>query len=116
MSDYFQYMDQFLWTRYAKVGKPTDQPIWSNLDQEEIDALTRVMMRFGQHNAAAAATVRGVVEGRDYMTVGMIFVPRVTATVEAIRETAQPRAPRERKSKKSYADSAYNPAVPEGRI
>lgn len=92
---YFRYMDQFLWTRQEKAGKPTgEQPVWSNLDEEEIAALTRVMMRFGQHNEAAAATVRGVVEGRDYIDVGMIFVPRVQATVQIMRETAQPKQSR----------------------
>ncbi len=100
MEDYFKYMDQFLWSRQERAGKSSgEQPVWTNLDYEEIAALTRVMMRFGQHNAAAAAVVRGAIEARDYIDVGMIFVPRVQKTVEIMRETAQPRAPRVRKEK-----------------
>ncbi len=100
MEDYFKYMDQYLWNRQEHAGKSSgEQPVWTNLDDEEIAALTRVMMRFGQHNAAAAAVVRGAIEARDYIDVGMIFVPRVQKTVEIMRETAQPRAPRVRKEK-----------------
>ncbi len=100
MEDYFKYMDQFLWSRQERAGKSSgEQPVWTNLDDEEIAALTRVMMRFGQHNAAAAAVVRGAIEARDYIDVGMIFVPRVQKTVDIMRETAQPRAPRVRKEK-----------------
>jgi hypothetical protein len=99
MEAYFRYMDQFLWTRQEKAGKPTgDAPVWSNLDEEEIAALTRVMMRFGQHNEAAAVTVRGIIEGRDYIDVGMIFIPRVQQTVQIMRETAQPKQPRRKAS------------------
>jgi hypothetical protein len=100
MEDYFKYMDQYLWNRQEKAGKPTgEQPVWTNLDEEEIQALTRVMMRFGQHNEAAAAMVRGAIEMRDYVDVGMIFVPRVQKTVDIIRETRVPKPPRVRKEK-----------------
>ncbi len=95
LTDNFQYLDTYLWNRQEKAGKSTgEKPIWSDLDDEEIAALTRVMMRFGQHNEAAASVVRGVVESQDYITVGAIFVPRVTETVKIMRETAQPRTPR----------------------
>jgi len=92
-------MDQYLWNRQEKAGKPSGEaPVWTNLDDEEIAALTRVMMRFGQHNAAAAAVVRGAIEAHDYVDVGMIFVPRIQKTVEIIRETNVPKPPRIRKS------------------
>jgi hypothetical protein len=99
MESYFQYMDQYLWARQEKAGKSTrEAPVWTNIDDEEIAALTRVMMRFGQHNEAAAAVVRGAIELRDYVDVGVVFAPRIQKTVEIIRETHVPKAPRQRKS------------------
>ena len=97
MTDNFRYLDTYLWSRQEKAGKSThERPVWSDLDTEEVEALTRVMMRFGQHNAAAAATVRGVVEGQDYLTVGAIMVPRIGETVRIMRETSMPKQPRVR--------------------
>jgi hypothetical protein len=99
LESYFGYMDQYLWARQEKAGKSTGQaPIWGNLDDEEIAALTRVMMRFGQHNEVAAATVRGLVEGRDYVDAGMIFGPRLAMSRQIYIETQPPKQPRVRKA------------------
>jgi len=99
MESYFKYMDEYLWARQEKAGKSSrEAPVWTDIDEEEIAALTRVMMRFGQHNEAAAAVVRGAIELRDYVDVGVVFAPRIQKTVEIIRETQIPKPPRVRKS------------------
>lgn len=98
MTDYFQYIDQYLWTREELAGKSSGQrPIWSDLDQEEMEALTRVFMKFGQNNPAAAVVVRGVVESRDYLTAAFLFGPRIEKTRQILVETHVPKQPRGRK-------------------
>lgn len=87
----FQALDTYLWHRQGAVGiEHHEQPIWSDVDAEEIEALTRVMLRWGQRNEVAAATVRGVVESSDYIAVGTVFIPRVSRTVKVMRETRKP--------------------------
>jgi len=99
MEDYFEYMDRFLWTREEKAGKPSGQrPVWSDIDDEELAALTRVMMRWGQHNEIVAGAVRGAIELHDYTDVGVVMIPRAMKTVEIIRETRVSKPPRQRKS------------------
>jgi hypothetical protein len=99
MTGNFEDLDTYLWTRQAKAGKSTgEQPIWTNLDEEELAAMTRVMMRWGQHNEIVAAGVRGVIESRDYIVVGTLFVPRVQKTVEIVRDTRLPKQPRIKKA------------------
>ena len=98
IEDYCKYMDQYLWARQEKAGKSTgERPVWSNLDDEELAAFTRVMMRTGQKNEFAAAAVRGVVESRDYLIAAMIFGPRVAETRKIIVETQVEKPPRVRK-------------------
>lgn len=91
----FQALDQYLWYRQKTVGIETNnQPIWSDLDSEEIEKISGIMLRWGQRNAAAAAAVRGVSESGDYIAVASIFVPRVRNTVDIVRKTRKPRPKR----------------------
>lgn len=91
----FNALDMYLWSRQKVVGQDThEQPVWSDLDTEELQALTRVMMKWGQHNETAATVVRGVIDASDYVAVGTVFVPRIKRTVEIMRETRKPRAKR----------------------
>lgn len=96
IEDYCKYMDQYLWSRETKAGKPSgERPVWSNLDDEELAAFTRVMMRTGQKNQLAAAAVRGVVESRDYLIAAMIFGPRIAITRQIIADTQIEKPPRD---------------------
>ncbi len=91
----FQAIDTYLWGRLKNTGTDThDQPIWSDLDQEEIEKLTSLMLKWGQHNDTAATIVRSVIDLSDYVAVGTIFVPRIKRTVDIMRETRKPRAKR----------------------
>lgn len=91
----FQAIDTYLWSRQKSVGQDShEQPVWSDLDTEEIEALTRIMLKWGQHNETAATVVRGVIDASDYVEVGTIFIPRITHTVQIMRETHKPRVKR----------------------
>ena len=88
----FHTMDVYLWSRQKLAGKDTDdQPVWSDLDEEECQALTSILLKWGQKNAAAATIVRSVVDMSDYVVVGSIFLPRINQTVKIMRETHVPR-------------------------
>lgn len=78
--------------------------MWSNVDAEELAALSRLAMKWGQKNRAVASTVKGLVEVHDYAQVAVIFVPRIQTTVDIIRKTKQPRKPRVKKEKDTHAD------------
>lgn len=91
----FQAIDTYLWSRQKSAGIDThEQPVWSDLDTEEIEALTRIMLKWGQHNETAATVVRGVIDASDYVEVGTLFIPRITQTVKIMRETHKPRVKR----------------------
>lgn len=91
----FQALDTYLWSRQKAVGQDThEQPVWTDLDTEEIEALTRIMLKWGQHNETAATVVRGVIDASDYVKVGTVLIPRVTRTVQIMRETRKPRVKR----------------------
>jgi hypothetical protein len=93
----FQALDQYLWHRQMVVGIDTqEQPIWSDLDSEEVEKLTKIMLKWGQRNATAATVVRGVVDSSDYVAVASVFIPRVKSTVDIMRKTRRPRARRGR--------------------
>lgn len=88
----FHTLDTYLWSRQKLAGKDTDeQPVWSDLDEEECQALTAILLKWGQKNAGVATVVRSVVDMSDYVVVGTIFVPRIKRTVEIMRETRIPR-------------------------
>lgn len=91
----FQTLDQYLWHRQMSKGIDTnEQPIWSDLDDEETEKLTKLMLRWGQRNAAVATVTRGVVESSDYIAVASIFVPRIKQTVDIMKQTHTPRVRR----------------------
>lgn len=91
----FEAIDQYLWHRQKSKGIDTnEQPIWSDLDEEEAEKLTKLMLRWGQRNPVAASVTRGIVESSDYIAAASIFVPRVKRSVEIYKATRTPRAKR----------------------
>lgn len=95
LGDHFDSLDKYLWNRQKSAGKEShDQPIWSDLDQEEIEKLTKLMIRWGRHNATAAAVARATVDSADYVACATIFAPRIHQTVKIMRETRIPRKKR----------------------
>lgn len=95
LEDDFQALDSYLWSRQKSAGVDTNnQPVWSDLDTEEVTRLTGIMLKWGQHNETAATVVRTVVDASDYVAVGSIFIPRITRTFEIMRTTHKPRPKR----------------------
>lgn len=93
LEDDFRYLDEYLWSRQAHADKNFSdldkKPIWSNLDDDEIEALTKIMLKAGKRSPAAAAVVRATVESRDYIVTAAIVAPRVRKTFVIVRATHQ---------------------------
>ncbi len=78
--DYFEYLDKALW----KIGgDATQKPIWSDMTKKELDVITRVAMRAAQRSAVIATAVHSVLEGRDWLAMGIILGPRLYETGQA---------------------------------
>lgn len=85
--DNLEHVDELLWG----IGDdPTKRPIWSDIDQEEAETIARLFLKRAQHNVAAAVFVRSMVDIADYITAGMIVLPRLKRTVDIIRERPRP--------------------------
>ena len=93
LEDDFRYLDEYLWSRQAHADKnfteADKKPIWSDVDDDELEALTRLMLKAGKRSPAAAAVVRATVESRDYIVTAAIVGPRVKKTFEIVRATHQ---------------------------
>lgn len=59
--------------------------IWSDMTEYEADCLAKIMIKRGTENAYAASVVRKFIASRDYITVGVMFLPRMQMTVEVLR-------------------------------
>ena len=82
LQSYFEYLDKFnAW----KTGKD-EVEIWGNINDTEAKAFSDVLLRQGQRSKYAAETVRKLINGEDYITVSVMFVPRIIMTVEAMRD------------------------------
>lgn len=100
IKDDFHYLDELLWLRCPQLDQ---RDIWGDVDDEETATLTKLLLKRGQKSPATAAVVRGMIDSHDYVVVGALFVPRIQATVKALRE-APPRPKRQR--------SLFRQAVP----
>ncbi len=83
LGDYFDYIDEYVW--YREQHTMNDAPIWSNYDDDELSAIARLMIKRGKRSAAAAAVVRGMVNGDDYITTAIFAVPRIVETQRRLR-------------------------------
>ena len=89
LQSYGEYIDQYVAWRSGDVALE----IWGNLNDTEAVAMTNILLRKGRSNVHVAEFARSVVNAQDYVTVGVMMVPRVMKTVEVLR--ASP--PRRRK-------------------
>jgi hypothetical protein len=92
LRDDCQYLDEFLWW-YSK--DPEKPQIWSDLDDEEIEVLTRMLLRRGERSPVAANAVRNIVDGADYISTAVIMVPRMIKTMQQTTKRP-PRVKREK--------------------
>lgn len=94
LEDDFRYLDEYLWSRQRAVAAnpddADDKPIWSDVDEDELQALTRILVKGGKRNPTMAAVSRGIVDSRDYIVTAAIVVPRVKKTFDVVRKTHRP--------------------------
>lgn len=91
LESHFESLDQYLWERQKlKFGASSEEAIWSNLDEEEIGALTGIWVKWGKKNPYVAEAARAAIEYSDYVQVGILFYPRIRKTVMIMRETYIP--------------------------
>ena len=94
LEDDFRHLDEYLWARQKAVAPSPDdwieRPIWSDLDTEEVETLTRVILKRAKRSPAAAAVVRTVVDSQDYVETAVIVLPRAKRTLDVVRATRRP--------------------------
>jgi hypothetical protein len=86
-----QYADQYIWWRCQDA---TQSPIWSDIADEEVAVLARLLLKRGQRDAATATMVRAVVNGSDYITALMILIPRTIKTIDAMKRAPKRERPK----------------------
>ena len=75
LRDYSKYADQYLNYRIPETGQ-----IWSNLDNDELDALTTALLGIGKRSGTVGEATRTIVHSTDYVTTVMILIPRLMQT------------------------------------
>jgi hypothetical protein len=83
LQSYGEYYDKYIRWR---TNQPNMPDIWGNLADIEVEALANIAIRRGMKSAYAAETIRNAVNGEDYISVGVMFVPRIMATVEEMKK------------------------------
>lgn len=73
------------------------QPIWSNITDFEAETQAKLMIKRGMSNVYAAETVRKFIAMKDYISVGVMYLPRIQLTVDVLRIAEEDR--RENKNK-----------------
>lgn len=81
IKDAFVYIDQALW---AHSKDPLKQPIWSDVTEDELSVIVKMMLKGGLRSSAGATTVRAIVNGSDYITTIMVLGPRLNETAKIL--------------------------------
>jgi hypothetical protein len=81
LADYCLYVDQWIW---SQTKDTTEQPVWSDLDEQEIAILARVWISRGKRSKAAAHMVRMAIESSDYIATLIITIPRTINTIDRV--------------------------------
>lgn len=103
LEDNFRYLDQYLHGRLKAAAQAKgekdwdDSAVWDDMDEKDLDKLTKTMIRGAKHSAAMATVVNATIESADYVSVGVLIGPRVQETVQIMRETRGVRKKRGRR-------------------
>lgn len=93
IQSYGEYADKYI----SWKTQQTDMPdVWGNITDFEAQALANILIRRGVKNAQAAEVVRNMVAGEDYVSVGVMLVPRIIATTEEMKKV--PPKPRKKRT------------------
>lgn len=93
LGDYFDYIDEYVW--YREQHSRGDEPIWGDADDDELSAISRLMIRRAKRSAGAATVVRAIVNGDDYVTATVFGIERIVKTQQRLR--AAPKRERKRR-------------------
>src|SRR6266702_4427232 len=88
LQDDFGYLDEGIWLYCMSEDR---QPIWGNIDDDEVSVLARLMLKQGQKNAEVAASVRILVDSDIYIQVAAIVAPRAIRTYQMLKGSTRPR-------------------------
>ncbi len=88
LQDDFGYLDEGIWLYCMSEDR---QPIWGNIDDDEVSVLARLMLKQGQKNAEVAASVRILVDSDIYVQVVAIVAPRAIRTYQMLKGSPRPR-------------------------
>lgn len=83
LGDYFDYADAYIWHR--EQHSRADEPVWSNADEDDLNAMVRLMLKRGKRSPAAATVARAIVNGDDYVTTAVFFLPRMVETQQRLK-------------------------------
>lgn len=81
--DEFDLLDKMLW---GYGGDATQQPIWSDITEKEMEAFVSAFLGLGQKSGTVATMARSAVDLSDYVIVGAMMAPRIKATVEIVKQ------------------------------
>lgn len=93
IKDFARYGDEALWKRQDNMN---DQPIWSDMDDDELHLLVTYLLKSGQKSPMMAKVVRNTVSSHDYIALYMILAPRVVKTSTIIQRTHKPRVKKQK--------------------
>lgn len=83
LTDEFEMLDKLLW---GYGGDTTQQPIWSDISDNEMEAFVSAFLGLGQKSGTVATMARSAVDISDYVVVGAMLAPRVKKTVSIMRQ------------------------------
>lgn len=83
LTDEFEMLDKLLW---GYGGDATQQPIWSDISDNEMEAFVSAFLGLGQKSGTVATMARSAVDISDYVVVGAMLAPRVKKTVSIMRQ------------------------------
>lgn len=86
IQDEFAILDKIIW---SYTGDELKQPIWGDVTEKEVGALTGLMLGLGEKSPAMATVVRGAVNAQDYVVVGTMLAPRFMETVKVVKRARQ---------------------------
>lgn len=108
LESHFLSLDEYLWGRLKEAGKDShEQPVWSDADQEELEAVAKTLVKWGKKNETAAVIVDGIIDSADIVRAVTVLGPRLKTTGKILRETQKPRARRtDRKEREASLEAS----------
>jgi hypothetical protein len=99
IQSYGEYADKYVRWR---TEQPEMAEIWGDIMDFEAEALANIMIRRGMKSAHAAEAIRSMIAGEDYISVGVMLLPRIIRTTEEMKKI--PAKPRKRRVARENSD------------